>query len=138
MEEKKVLGMPKKVCLGLSWLTLVLGIVALAVEHEKMEKEEKKQFVAVFVGYGFAFIAWTIISIVQIIINHTVGPELGWIFSIVGFLVWCVLLVCMIFAFVREDFKAPVFYNIAGNFVKDGEVAKEEKAEKPVEDAKEE
>ena len=138
MEEKKFLGMPKKVCLGLSWLTLVLGIVALAVEHEKMEKEEKKQFVAVFVGYGFAFIAWTIISIVQIIINHTVGPELGWIFSIVGFLVWCVLLVCMIFAFVREDFKAPVFYNIAGNFVKDGEVAKEEKTEKPAEDAKEE
>ena len=138
MEEKKVLGMPKKVCLGLSWLTLVLGIVALAVEHEKMEKEEKKQFVAVFVGYGFAFIAWTIISIVQIIINHTVGPELGWIFSIVGFLVWCVLLVCMIFAFVKDDFQAPVFYNIAGNFVKDEEPAKAEKAEEPAEEAKEE
>ena len=138
MEEKKILGMPRNVCLGLSWLTLVLGIVALAVEHEKLEKEEKRQLVSVFVGYGFAITAWIIISIVQAIITSAVGPELGWIFSIIGFLVWCVLLVCMIFAFVKDDFKAPVFYNIAGNFVKDGEEPKEAKVEEPKEEKAEE
>ena len=136
MEEKKILGMPKKVCLGLGWLTLVLAIVGLAVDHEKMNKDEKKQFVSVFVGYGFAFIAWTIISIVQAIINAAVGPELGWIFTIVGILVWCVMLVCMIFAFLNEDFKAPVFYSIAGNFVKDDD--KSETIEVEAEDVKEE
>lgn len=140
MEEKKFLGMPKKVCLGLGWLTLVIAIIALAIDHEKMNKEDKKQFVSVFVGYGFAIIAWTIITIVQAIINAAVGPDLGWIFTIVGFLVWCVLLVCMIFAFINEDFKAPVFYDIAGNFVKDeGEAkAEEQKEEAPAEEKKEE
>lgn len=140
MEEKKFLGMPKKVCLGLGWLTLVIAIIALAIDHEKMNKDEKKQFVSVFVGYGFAIIAWTIITIVQAIITAAVGPDLGWIFTIVGFLVWCVLLVCMIFAFINEDFKAPVFYDIAANFVKDeGEAkAEEQKEEAPAEEKKEE
>lgn len=139
MEEKKFLGMSKKVCLGLGWLTLVIAIIALAIEHPKMTKDEKKQFVSVFVGYGCACIAWTVISIVQVIINHTVGPELGWIFTIVGFLVWCVMLVCMVFAFMNEDFHAPVFFNLAGKFVADGEDAKAETVEaEVVEEEKEE
>ena len=130
MEEKKFLGMPKKVCLGLGWLTLVIAIVGLAVEHQKMTKEEKQQFVAVFVGYVFVAIAVTIFSIVGAIVAAA-GAEIGWLFSLLNFLAWAVMLVCMIFAFINEDFKAPVFYNIAGNFVKDGEGAKEEKAEEP-------
>ena len=141
MEEKKFLGMPKKVCLGLSWLTLVLGIVALAVDHEKMEKEDKKQVVSVFVGYGFAIIAWTIIGIVGAIVGALTkdsGVNLGWIFTLLDFLVWAVMLVCMIFAFVNEDFKAPLFYNIAGSFVKDEEGKEEQVKEEKAEESKEE
>lgn len=134
MEEKKFLGMPKKVCLGLGWLTLVIAIVALAVDHEKMEKEDKKQVVSIFVGYGCAIIAWIVLAIVGAIVGAITaesGVNLGWIFTILELLVYAVMIVCMIFAFLNEDFKAPVFYNIAGNFVKDGEGAKEEKAEEP-------
>ena len=137
MEEKKFLGMPKKVCLGLGWLTLVIAIVGLAVEHQKMTKEEKQQFVSVFVGYVFVAIAVTIFSIVGAIVAAA-GAEIGWLFSLLNFLAWAVMLVCMIFAFINEDFKAPVFYNIAGNFVKDGEEPKEEKAAEPSEESKEE
>ena len=148
MEEKKFLGMPKKVCLGLGWLTLVIAIVGLAVDYEKMSKEDKRQFVSVFVGYGFLAIFVTIVTIISAITGAIIGGEayakIGWIFTLINFLGWAVMLVCMIFAFTNEDFQAPVFYNIATNFVKDENEASTvdaevvEEKEEPKEEKKEE
>ena len=137
MEEKKFLGMPKKVCLGLSWLTLVIGIIALAVDHEKMNKEDKKQIVSVFVAFVLFFIFITITGIVQAILHIADVYAVDWLFTVLDLVAWlCLSLLPMIFAFVNEDFHCPIAFNIAGNFVKDGEEAKPEaKEEAPKEEA---
>ena len=128
MEEKKFLGMPKNVCLGLSWLAFPLAIVALAVDHEKMDKDDKKQFVSVFVAIGVLIIIATIVSIIGAIVAAS-GANIGWLFSLINAAAWVVLsLLPMIFAFINEDFHGPIAFDLAGKFV-GGEEAKEEKKE---------
>ena len=141
MEEKKFLGMPKKVCLGLGWLTLVIAIVGLAVDHEKMTKDEKKQFVSVFVAMGLLFIFFTITAIVQSILHIADVYAIDWLFTVLDLVAWlCLSLLPMIFAFINEDFHCPVAFNIAGKFVKDeeGKEEKVEEKEEQPEEAKEE
>ena len=41
--------MDKNICLGLSWLLLPIGIVALAVDHDKMYRREKQTWVSTYV-----------------------------------------------------------------------------------------
>ena len=112
MEEKKYLGMPTNVCFGLTWLCFIFGIVLLAIEHEKMEREDKVEVVSCFVFFGFWIIVSTICSIVFGLL------ELSWIGSIIMLGLWVIALVKMILAFMGKEFKLPVAYQIAEGFVK--------------------
>lgn len=137
MDNKKWLGMPKNVLLGLSWLFFPLGIVDLAMNHQDLNEEEKKQIVSTFVAAGIA----TIISIIVMIISSIVaaaGANIGWLFTLINVLCWAGLcIVPMIFAFMNENFHCPVLFDLAGKFVK-GEDSEASKKEDPAEAEKEE
>lgn len=113
MEEKKYLGMPRNVNFGLTWLCFIFGIVLLAIEHEKMDREDKVEVVSCFVFFGFYIIVTTICSILFNIIL-----ELSWISAIIGLALWVIALVKMILAFVGKEWKLPVAYQLAEKFVK--------------------
>ena len=49
MEDKKIIGMKFNVLMGLHWILFPFGIVALAVDHDKMTRDEKLQIVQVFI-----------------------------------------------------------------------------------------
>lgn len=112
MEEKKYLGMPRNVNFGLTWLCFIFGIVLLAIEHEKMDREDKVEVVSCFVFMGFYIIVTTICSIVFGLL------ELGWITTIIGLVLYVIAIVKMILAFVGKEWKLPVAYQMAEKFVK--------------------
>ena len=116
MEEKKYLGMPRNVNFGLTWLCFIFGIVLLAIEHEKMDREDKVEVVSCFVFFGFYIIVMTIVSIVFGIVFGLL--QLGWISTIISILLWVVALVKMILAFCSKEWKLPVAYQLAEKFVK--------------------
>ena len=113
MEEKKYLGMPRNVNFGLTWLCFIFGIVLLAIEHEKMDREDKVEVVSCFVYMGF----WMIVSSILTII-FSIILQLGWISTIISTLLWVVALVKMILAFCSKEWKLPVAYQLAEKFVK--------------------
>lgn len=141
MEEKKFLGMPKNVCLGLGWLLFPFAIVALAMEHEKMNREDKKQFVSIFVAMGVFLCLITITTIVQTILS-VADVHINWVFTLINLLAWVGLsLLPMIFAFLNENFHCPIAFDLADKFVKgeDGETVEAEVVEEePKEEQKEE
>lgn len=112
MEEKKYLGMPRNVNFGLTWLCFIFGIVLLAIEHEKMDREDKVEVVSCFVFFGFYIIVTTICSIVFGLLG------LGWITTIIGLALWVIALVKMILAFCSKEWKLPIAYQMAEKFVK--------------------
>ena len=112
MEEKKYLGMPRNVNFGLTWLCFIFGIVLLAIEHEKMDREDKVEVVSCFVYMGFVMIVAVITGIIFGLL------QLGWISTIISTLLWVVALVKMILAFCSKEWKLPVAYQLAEKFVK--------------------
>ena len=112
MEEKKYLGMPRNVNFGLTWLCFIFGIVLLAIEHEKMDREDKVEVVSCFVYMGFCMIVSIVFGIVFGLL------QLGWISTIISTLLWVVALVKMILAFCSKEWKLPVAYQLAEKFVK--------------------
>ena len=112
MEEKKYLGMPRNVNFGLTWLCFIFGIVLLAIEHEKMDREDKVEVVSCFVFFGFYIIVMTIVSIVFGLLGLPV------VSTIISLVLWVVALVKMILAFCSKEWKLPVAYQLAEKFVK--------------------
>lgn len=150
MEEKKFLGMRPNVVFGLTWLVFPFGIVALAVDHSKMDKNDKQQIVSAFVLDGI----WTILSIIVSIVDSvlrasTDGASSSW-FWIVTLVVHIPLfvfwLIAMIQAFRGIEYHCPIAWGIAGCFLGDdkkeeakpAEAKAEEVKEEPKEEAKEE
>ena len=112
MEEQKYLGMPRNVNFGLTWLCFIFGIVLLAIEHEKMDREDKVEVVSCFVLFGFYIIVMTIVSIVFGLLGLPV------VSTIISLVLWVVALVKMILAFCSKEWKLPVAYQLAEKFVK--------------------
>ena len=112
MEEKKYLGMPRNVNFGLTWLCFIFGIVLLAIEHEKMDREDKVEVVSCFVFIGFYMIVAMITGIVFGLL------ELGWVSSLICFALYVIAIVKMILAFCSKEWKLPIAYQLAEKFVK--------------------
>ena len=129
-EKKKILGMDKNICLGLSWLLLPIGIVALAVDHDKMDRREKQTWVSTYVVEGILIIFNSIVSALSRIHNLF---SLLFLLAIPLIVFWVIALVK---AFKDEDYEYPMAYGIAGKIL--GEEKAEEKKEEPKEEAKEE
>jgi uncharacterized membrane protein len=139
MEEKRFIGMTPNVVFGITWLLFPFGIVALAVDHDKMTKNDKQQIVSAFVLKALSAIISIIFSIVDaIIVASTNGsvtwvPLLGLVFYVPIFVFW---LISMIQAFRGIEFHCPSAWSIAGGFVHEGnadqaETKEEPKAEEP-------
>ena len=62
MEEKTFIGMKPSVVFGLTWILFPFGIVALAVDHKKMTKNDKQQIVSAFVFAGLLSIFSIVMS----------------------------------------------------------------------------
>ena len=134
MEEKKFIGMTPNVVFGLTWILFPFGIVALAVDHDKMTKNDKQQIVSAFVMDGLTMILSIIISVIETILISATGTDL-WnllgLILIVPFVFW---LIAMIQAFRGIEYHCPLAWSIAGAFVHDGPADKKEEAkteEKP-------
>lgn len=144
MEEKKFIGMTPNVVFGLTWILFPFGIVALAVDHDKMTKNDKQQIVSAFVMDGLTMILSIIISVIETILISATGNDI-WnllgLILIVPFVFW---LIAMIQAFRGIEYHCPLAWSIAGAFVHDGpadkkeEVKTEEKPEATEEAPKEE
>ena len=144
MEEKKFIGMTPNVVFGLTWILFPFGIVALAVDHDKMTKNDKQQIVSAFVMDGLTMILSIIISVIETILISATGNDI-WnllgLILIVPFVFW---LIAMIQAFRGVEYHCPLAWSIAGAFVHDGpadkkeEVKVEEKPEATEEAPKEE
>ena len=119
MEQKKLLGMPTNVAFGLTWLCFIFGIVLLAIEHEKMEREEKLEVVSCFVLVGFDIIISVVIAILGAILSLVELQVIANVISIVVSLAFFALfIVKMILAFMGKEWKVPVAYSMAEKFVK--------------------
>ena len=82
MEEKKFIGMTPNVVFGLTWILFPFGIVALAVDHDKMTKNDKQQIVSAFVMDGLTMILSIIISVIEGILIGATGND---IWNLLGF-----------------------------------------------------
>ena len=126
MEEKKFIGMTPNVVFGLTWILFPFGIVALAVDHDKMTKNDKQQIVSAFVLDGITMILSIIISVIETILISATGNDI-WnllgLILIVPFVFW---LIAMIQAFRGIEYHCPLAWSIAGAFVHDGPADKKE------------
>ena len=112
MEEKKYLGMPRNVNFGLTWLCFIFGIVLLAIEHEKMDKEDKLEIVSCFCAAGILYTLGIVFSIVFGILG------IGWLGGIIFTVFEILFIVKMILAFLGKEWKVPLAYQLAEKFVK--------------------
>lgn len=112
MEEKKYLGMTRNVNFGLTWLCFIFGIVLLAIEHEKMDREDKLEIVSCFVCAGL----WITVDIICGIVFGILG--LGWIASLISAVFYIFFIVKMIMSFMGKEWKVPCAYQMAEKFVK--------------------
>ena len=119
--DKKIIGMDFKVVQGLNWIIFVFGIVALAVDHAKMTKQQKQQIIQVFVFDVFTGIISIILSIIGAIVGGIAGAKL--VMDIISYVymaaVFVIFLIFMINAFMGKFLEMPICYNIAGSFLKD-------------------
>ena len=131
MEEKKFIGMTPNVVFGLTWILFPFGIVALAVDHDKMTKKDKQQIVSAFVLDGITMILSVILSIVEGILIGLTGNDIWNLFNLILIVPFVFWLIAMIQAFRGIEYHCPLAWNIAGSFVHDGPADKkeEEKAE---------
>ena len=131
MEEKKFIGMTPNVVFGLTWILFPFGIVALAVDHDKMTKKDKQQIVSAFVLDGITMILSIILSIVEGILIGLTGNDIWNLFNLILIVPFVFWLIAMIQAFRGVEYHCPLAWNIAGSFVHDGPADKkeEEKAE---------
>ena len=131
MEEKKFIGMTPNVVFGLTWILFPFGIVALAVDHDKMTKKDKQQIVSAFVLDGITMILSIILSIVEGILIGLTGNDIWNLFNLILIVPFVFWLIAMIQAFRGVEYHCPLAWNIAGSFVHDGPENKkeEEKAE---------
>jgi uncharacterized membrane protein len=134
MEEKRFIGMTPNVFFGITWLLFPFGIVALAIVHDKMTKNDKQQIVSAFVLEAIAAIISIIFSIVDaIIVASTNGsvtwvPLLGLVFYVPIIFFW---LISMIQAFRGIEFHCPIAWSIAGGFVHEGNADRADTKEEP-------
>lgn len=144
MEEKKFIGMAPNVVFGLTWILFPFGIVALAVDHDKMTKKDKQQIVSAFVLDGITMILSVILSIVEGILIGITDNTIWNLFNLILIVPFVFWLIAMIQAFRGVEYHCPLAWNIAGAFVHDGpenkkeEVKAEEKPEATEEAPKEE
>ena len=144
MEEKKFIGMTPNVVFGLTWILFPFGIVALAVDHDKMTKNDKQQIVSAFVLDGITMILSIIISIIEGILIAATGNDIWNLFGLILIVPFVFWLIAMIQAFRGIEYHCPLAWSIAGAFVHDGpadkkeEVKTEEKPEATEEASKEE
>lgn len=144
MEEKKFIGMTPNVVFGLTWILFPFGIVALAVDHDKMTKNDKQQIVSAFVLDGITMILSIIISIIEGILIAATGNDIWNLFGLILIVPFVFWLIAMIQAFRGIEYHCPLAWSIAGAFVHDGpadkkeEVKAEEKPEATEEASKEE
>ena len=138
MEEKRYLGMPTNAALGLSWVAFPFGIVLLAIEHEKMDKEDKQQVVSCFVLCAMEMIVTTIISIIDSILYQASGATWFGYFHLVEIVFLVFWLIAMIQAFRGVKYHCPLSWGIAGSFVKDTKENPSSKKEETKEETKEE
>ena len=131
MEEKKFIGMTPNVVFGLTWILFPFGIVALAIDHDKMTKKDKQQIVSAFVLDGITMILSIILSIVEGILIGLTGNDIWNLFNLILIVPFVFWLIAMIQAFRGVEYHCPLAWNIAGSFVHDGPADKkeEEKAE---------
>ena len=131
MEEKKFIGMTPNVVFGLTWILFPFGIVALAIDHDKMTKKDKQQIVSAFVLDGITMILSIILSIVEGILIGLTGNDIWNLFNLILIVPFVFSLIAMIQAFRGVEYHCPLAWNIAGSFVHDGPADKkeEEKAE---------
>lgn len=133
MEEKKYLNMPTYLCIALSILLFPFGIVTLAVEGAKVEKEDKQAIIlgfiyaaisTIFAILGLIFSGVQVLSIIVLILNLSFTAL--WVYQVVT-------------AFMNKFFKVPVLWALAGKFVGNDSNAKQAPAEEKAEEkAKEE
>ena len=108
MEEKRILGMKRNVCLGLSWLVIVIAILAMAIDYKKMDEDEKKHWISIYIGDGTIRIFTGIVSLLSLI-----EPLFLLLFILeIPFMVFWIIAV--IRAFMDKPFKMPIFYKLAG------------------------
>lgn len=144
MEEKKFIGMTPNVVFGLTWILFPFGIVALAVDHDKMTKNDKQQIVSAFVMDGLTMILSIIISVIETILISATGNDIWNLFGLILIVPFVFWLIAMIQAFRGVEYHCPLAWSIAGAFVHDGpadkkeEVKAEEKPEATEEAPKEE
>ncbi len=144
MEEKKFIGMTPNVVFGLTWILFPFGIVALAVDHDKMTKNDKQQIVSAFVLDGITMILSIVISIIEGILIAATGTDIWNLFGLILIVPFVFWLIAMIQAFRGIEYHCPLAWSIAGAFVHDGpadkkeEVKAEEKPEATEEASKEE
>lgn len=113
MDERKVLGMNKNICLGISWIFFPLGIVALAVSRREMTKEERQEYISIFVLEGLMYILGTVIGILT-----RITPILNLLYLIeIPCLIF--VIIAIVKSFKNEVYHYPIAFNLAGNFVKD-------------------
>ena len=131
MEDKKILGMKFNVLMGLHWIVFPLGIVALAVDHDKMTRDEKLQIVQVFIFDAIGTIFSTAAAILSTVFAFV--PVLNIIFLIteaaIGLFFFILFLIYMINAFMGNLYEVPVCYNMAKSFVKEDNSVKSDKDE---------
>ena len=134
MEEKKFIGMTPNVVFGLTWILFPFGIVALAVDHDKMTKNDKQQIVSAFVMDGLTMILSIIISVIETILISATGNDIWNLFGLILIVPFVFWLIAMIQAFRGIEYHCPLAWSIAGAFVHDGPVDKKEEVkteEKP-------
>ena len=127
MEEKTFIGMKPSVVFGLTWILFPFGIVALAVDHKKMTKNDKQQIVSAFV-----------MSIIDSVLTASTNGNVWW-FDLIGLPIYIVAfvfwLISMIKAFKGEDYHCPIAWALAGTFLKDDAKEAEAKPEEVTEEA---
>ena len=126
MEEKKFIGMTPNVVFGLTWILFPFGIVALAVDHDKMTKNDKQQIVSAFVMDGLTMILSIIISVIEGILIGATGNDIWNLFSLILIVPFVFWLIAMIQAFRGIEYHCPLAWSIAGAFVHDGPADKKE------------
>lgn len=134
MEEKKFIGMTPNVVFGLTWILFPFGIVALAIDHDKMTKKDKQQIVSAFVLDSITMILSVILSIVEGILIGITENTIWNIFNLILIVPFVFCLIAMIQAFRGVEYHCPLAWNIAGAFVHDGKADKKEEVkaeEKP-------
>lgn len=126
MEEKKFIGMTPNVVFGLTWILFPFGIVALAVDHDKMTKNDKQQIVSAFVLDGITMILSIVISIIESILIAATENDIWNLFGLILIVPFVFWLIAMIQAFRGVEYHCPLAWSIAGAFVHDGPADKKE------------